>query len=277
MSVRIVSTNTADSATLSSSDFVATLPVTNLQVEGRGKVARTTNATGDKVINGNFAGAVVVACMLLYNHNLTSQATMRLQIWDAANQTGNITYDSGAIPALPALGWGEFQWGASPWGATVFTGWGSAFSDLWFDAVAGLSFRITLSDPSNPAGYLQVKRLLIGSYFEPGVNVSYGMQLGWKDNSEQVRTQGGSLRTDARVLYRALSAELGHLTPAERAIFMDIVRTIGLRKETFISVWPDAGGALERDHAMLGKFVSMPDMTHPTPSSYTSNIEFEEV
>lgn len=277
MSTRILSANTSDAAILTSADFLAGLPVTNLQVEGRGSVARTANVTGNKVINGNFAGASIVSACILYSHNLSSQATIRLQIWDAANQTGNIVYDSGTGLALPPIGWGEFQWGLSPWGANVFTGWGRAFTDMWFAPVAGLSFRITLSDPLNPAGYIQVKRLLIGPYFEPGVNVSYGLNVQWDTNDEQIRTQGGSLRTDNRVMFRTMRGTFGHLTTGERGIFMDILRRIGKRTETFVSVWPEAGGSLERDNALLGKFVQMPDLTNGNLSSYSSQLVFEEV
>lgn len=277
MSARIISANISDLATLSSSDFAATLPVTNLQVEGRGRVARTTNATGNKVINGNFAAVSITSACVLYNHNLTSQATIRLQLWDADNQTGNLVYDTGTFVALPPLGWGDFQWGLVPWGANVFTGWGRSFTDIWFPAVGAKSFRITLADAINPDGYLQVKRLLIGPYFEPAVNMEYGMNLSWQDNSDQVRTQGGSLRTDNRVLYRKLTGKLPAILSAERATWMNILRTIGKRSETFFSIYPEVGGALERDHAVLGKFTDMPDLLTDTPSSYSSTITFEEV
>ncbi len=277
MSTRIISANTSDLATLSSGDFVAGLPVSNLQVEGRGRVARTANATGDKVINGNFATVSITSACVLYNHNLTSQATIRLQLWDADNQTGTMVYDSGSGGALPPLGWGDFQWGLKPWGANVFTGWGRAFTDIWFPPIGAKSFRVTVADALNPAGYIQIKRLLIGPYFEPDVNFEYGFKLSWMDNSDQVRTQGGSLRTDNRVMYRALVGKLPAIKTSERAVWMDILRQIGKRSETFISVYPEAGGALERDHAILGKFTEMPDNTTGTPSSYSSNIVFEEV
>jgi len=277
VSIRIVTANVSDAATLSSSDFAATLPVSNLQVEGRARVARTTNATGTKTINGDFAGAAVVGSCVLYNHNLTSQATWRLRMWDALGQAGNLVFDSTMQSALPALGFGEFGWGAVPWGASVFTGWGAAFSVLWFPAVGALSFRLELVDAANPAGYLQAKRLLIGPYFEPGVNVDYGLQLYWEDNSEQRRTQGGSLRTDARVRFRVLNGQLGHLTDAERAVALETLRQIGLRTETFISVFPGAGSALERDYSLLGKFTRMPQFTNGQPSSHQAQLTFEEV
>lgn len=277
MSIRIVTANVSDAATLTASGFVSTLPVTNLQVEGRARVARTTNATGTKTINGDLAAASIVASCVLYGHNLSSQATWRLRLYAGAGQTGTVTFDSSTVGALPALGWGEFAFGAVPWGASVFTGWGSAFSVMWFAPAGALSFKLDITDATNPAGYLQAKRLLLGPYFEPGVNVDYGLQLYWQEDSEQRRTQAGSLRTDARTRYRVLAGNLGHLTDTERATAMELLRQIGLRIETFVSVHPEAGGALERDHSVLGKFTRMPQFTNGQPSSHQAGLQFEEV
>ncbi len=277
MSIRIVTSNVSDAATLTSSDFTAGLPVSNLQLEGRARVARTANATGAKTINGDLAGVSMLAACVLYNHNLTSQATWRLRLWDAVSQSGNMVYDSTTASALPALGWGEFPWGAVPWGASVFTGWGAAFSVLWFPAVLARSFRLEITDPANGDGYLQAKRLLLGPYFEPQVNVELGLQLYWEDNSVQRRTQGGSLRTDVRTRYRVLRAQLGHLSDSERAVAVETMRQIGLRTETFVSVFPGMGGAQERDYSMLGKFTSMPQFTNGELFSHQAQLAFEEV
>lgn len=277
MSIRIVTANLSDLATLTSAHFVASLPVTNLQLEGRAKVARTTNATGTKTIDGDLAGAAPVAACVLYGHNLTSQATWRLRLWDGAGQTGTVVYDSTTVTAMPALGWGGFPWGGVPWGASVFTGWGSAYSVLWFPAVGALSFRLDITDAANPAGYLQAKRLLLGPYFEPAVNVNYGLKLYWDEQSVQRRTQASSLRTDPGPRYRVLSGNLAQLTEVERATALEVLRQIGLRIETFISVHPGAGGSLERDYSMLGKFTRMPDFAHGAPSSHQAPIQFEEV
>lgn len=276
MSLRVLTPVVSDAATLTSSDFVAGLPVTNLQVEGRGRVARTADATGSKVINGDLAGVSALSGLVLYNHNLSGTALLRLQAWDGLSQTGTMVYDSGSVNATPPVGWGDFGWGAIPWGANIFYSWGRAFTDLWFPAVGALSFRITITDTSNPDGYLQIKRLLLGPYFEPFVNLEVGMQLHWEDNSEQTRTAGGSLRTDNQVLYRVLRGKLAGLKATERAPWMDLLRQIGKRSEVFISVYPDAGGKLERDHAVLGKFTQMPDIT-TLEAAYTSDLVFEEV
>jgi len=276
---RIISTNDADAATLSSGDFLAGLPVSNLQLEGRSRVARTTNATGSKVINGTWTEAKLVSALVLYGCNFTSEATLRIECWDAANQTGTKVYDSGTMPALEALGWGDFDWGLEPWGDTVFTGWQTAYAVHWFTATIGaLSFRITLADPNNDDGYLQVKRLLLGAYFEPAVNPDYGMQLNWVSNEVQTRTLAGSIRTDAQVKFRELTGSLAGLDDQERARFFDICRVVGLASECFVSVYPELGGVEERDHAMLCKFTGqLPTMQTTNPGRHAAQFKLAEV
>ncbi|MFO0253509.1 MAG: hypothetical protein ACK52V_05280, partial [Betaproteobacteria bacterium] len=189
--LRVISTNDVDAATLTSGDFTATLPVGNLQLEGRARVARTTNATGTKTINGNFAGSTLCSALVLYGHNLTGAATWRLRLYAGANQTGTVVYDSTTLTPLTSIGWGSFAWGVAPWGNGVFNDWQQPFYTLWFTGVFALSFRLDLADPLNPAGYLQASRLIIGRYLSPAFNAEYGLALAWDDNSEQRRTLGG--------------------------------------------------------------------------------------
>lgn len=275
--MRIISSNLADGAALTSADFVGTLPVSNLQVEGRARVARTANAAGLKVINGDFETARAVSGCVLYGHNLTSSATWRLQCWAGPAQTGAVVYDSSTVRALRRIGWGNFRFGLVPWGATVYSGWPRAHSVLWLpEAVGARSFRLSLADPANAAGYIQAKRLLLGSYFSPGLNPEYGLDLNWRSLTTQQRTQAASLRSDGGPKFRALSGELGHLDASERARWMEISREVGLEREVFVSVFPDAGSSLERDYSMLGKFTVMPKGSHGDWASWSSDFVIEE-
>lgn len=274
--LRIISTNEADEAVLTSSDFEGALPVGNLQLQGRARVARTTDDTGAKVIEGEWLNPRVLTACVLYGHNLTSSATWRLQCWSGAGQSGDLTYDSGTVRALRRVGWGLFRYGLVPWGSTVFTGWERAFSVLWFAAAAARSWRLTISDAGNPAGYLQAKRLLMGSYFEPAVNAEYGLELGWREDTTQQRTQASTLRSDAGPQYRRLAGNLSHLDDIERARFMELCRMAGMRREIFVSVFPETGSTQERDYALLGKFTAMPDGAHGNPASWSNTFTIEE-
>lgn len=278
--IRIISANASDTATLTSSDFIGTLPVTNLQIEGRARVARTANATGDKTINGSWSAAnpVIISAVVLYGCNFTAAAKIRVQVWDGTNQTGTLIYDSGLIDAISRVGWGEFGWGILPWGSSLFNNWSSAFSVVWIPGVVpGKSFRITFSDPANAAGYLQIKRLLIGKYFEPAVNADLGLKISWMDNSVQTRTMAGSIRTDTKERFRSITGTLAGLSSGERAAFFDITRAVGLTSELFVSVYPQVGGSQEVDHAMLCKFGSIPENTQIQYARYSGTFNFVEV
>lgn len=275
--LRLVATNAVDAATLTSSDFTATLPVTNLQLEGRARVARTTNASGTKTINGNFAGSTLCSALVLYNHNLSGTATWRLRLFNGANQTGTVVYDSTTLTPQTVVGWGAFQWGVEPWGSYIFRDWEQPFYALFFADVLALSFRLELADSVNPAGYLQAGRLIIGRYLTPYFNASYGLSLSWDTNSLQRRTLGGSVRTDRRATFRRLQFDLETLDAGERALWLDLARSASLHRELFISVYPGVGGELERDHAMLAKFSQVPALNLPVPERWSMKLELTEV
>jgi hypothetical protein len=275
--LRLVTSNVVDAATLSSSDFQASLPVTNLQLEGRARVARTVNASGTKTINGNFAGATVCSALVLYGHNLSGTATWRLRLYGSINQGGAVVYDSTTLQPQNVIGWGSFQWGVEPWGSSTFRDWEQPFWTLFFNGVLALSFRLELVDTPNPAGYLQAGRLLIGNYLSPAYNPEYGLGLTWDTNSQQRRTLGGSVRTDRRASFRRLSFDLAELNNTERATWVDLGRSAGLHRELFVTVFPGAGGELERDHALLAKFSQVPTTNIPSPNNWRTKLELTEV
>jgi hypothetical protein len=278
--VRFIIDNYADDATLSASaGVVAAMPVTNLQDPSRGRFMRTTSIAS-QTINGNFTLAALVSSVVLYSHTLTSSATWQIKFYDGLNQTGTLLFDSGAQPAYSGKSFGELIYGVDVWGASVFTGWGKAFSQLWMNSgVVALSFQIIIQDPSNTVGYWDAGRLIIGNYLEPLENIDYGaIEFGWQEDSKQTRTGGGTLRTDVAAAgsFRQLSFSLDYLNEGERAKFAEFQRKGGLRKDFFVSVFATQGGALERDHAMLGKITTLSAMGRPSyiqAGSIKLNIE----
>lgn len=275
--LRLLSTNVVDAATLTSSDFTATLPVTNLQVEGRARVARTSNATGTKTIYGNFAGTTLCSALVLYGHNLSGTATWRLRLYNGANQTGTVVYDSTTLTPQTVVGWGAFQWGAEPWGSYIFRDWEQPFYSLFFSEVYAVSFRLDITDTGNPAGYLQASRLIMGRYLTPYFNAAYGLALSWDTNSVQRRTLGGSVRTDRRATFRRLAFDLETLDAGERALWLDLARSVSLHREMFVSIYPGVGGELERDHSLLCKFSQVPASNLPVPERWSMKLELIEV
>ena len=249
------------SAAVAGGDFVTTLPVTNLQLEGRGRVGRTANAYGNKIINGDLGVTTVCTALILYAHNLSSSARFRIQCWAGANQTGSLLYDSDLT--------------GGPWPAAAS---GLRYFAAWTLPGAMRSFRVTIFEDVTALGsYIQIKRLLIGAYFEPSVNVAMGLSLAWNDSSVQRRTQGGSVRTELRALYRTLSGSLDTLTEAERVTWLAELASPGLRKEIFVSAFPGLASTKERDFSMLGKFTRLPPIEVVQATTYSGGFEIEEV
>lgn len=264
--VRFVMDNAADDATLSdgNSNILASLPEQNLQKSQRTKVVRTSN-TSDLIINISWGGlAKFVSSTALMRHNLTSDSTWRVQLYADDNQSGAVEYDSGVVDAIPAKSLGDLDWGVDPLGASVFDGWddGNRFTTIWFTQVTAKSARITVSDSGNADGYLQASRLIMGISSEPIINVDFGLTSSWQEQTKQVRSEGGSLRSDTKPQYRTFDMTMGNLSPGERSGFFENVRTVGLTQDFLVSVFPTLGGAQERDYTMQCKLTRMPTFSY---------------
>ena len=252
--VRLVTPNAADDASITVSPAaVSTLPVTNLQDSTRSKVWRSTSLA-QQTINGDFAAITAASAIGLFHHNLSATATIRCLLYSGAGQTGSTLYDSTATAVGTAsAGRHSMFWpGSSGAGSSSFR----------------ILVRDDLSSPSdNEDGYIEASRLVIGDYFEPGVNMSKGMQLSWQESTRQYRTDGGTLRSDNFDPYRRWSFRLALLTEAEREELLEIIRVIGMRQDFVISGYPTTGGATERDFSGLVKITQMPPFIY-SPADY---------
>jgi hypothetical protein len=266
INIRFIMENATDTAVITdgNSNILSSLPQSNLTKSQRSKVVRTSNVS-DLILNLNWGGSGKnISGIALIRHNLSSTATWRIQLYDAQNQTGNVLYDSGVISAIPVKSLGDLDWGVDPLGATVFDGWdeNNTFSTKWFTQVTALSVRITVADPSNTDGYIQASRLFIGVASTPTINVKYGLQSSWEEDTQQFRSEGGSLRSDSKPQFRSFVLTMDDLNNGERSAFFDNVRVVGKSLDFLVSVFPEFDGTTERDYTMQCKLSSMPRFTN---------------
>jgi hypothetical protein len=282
--LRLITNLDFDSATLSSSPACVTnAPVTNLQIGLRAKVARI-GTTGPWTISGVYASAKRVSAVSVYKHNFTSLAVLTLKLYRDAALTSQIGSDytatlGGTLQefglAFQPLGWGGSGY---KYGGETFESWPASYFTIWLNASvdAVMGFKITITD-SGASSYLEAGRIYIGDYWTPAVNASYGAKMGWKEQSRQFRTDGGSLRTEGYEPYRSFSLAFDTLNEEERAEITNTFRRLGLRKDFFMSIYPTEGGEREKDHTAAVKFVSMPDVAAPYFENFTTDIQLEEV
>lgn len=234
--MRFVFDNLADAATLSSSGGGGlALPVVNLQNGYRSRPARTHDTT-DWTVAVEFGAAVAITDIVLWRHNLTGAATWSASLFEGAGLSGTET------------DLGPFAVGADPTPARAYR-WASAILDA---PVTARSMALAISDPDNPVGYLEINRLFVGNALVLETPQDWGSNLAPHTDAQIQRTGGNVLLQEVRPGYRELGIGLSFLSDSERAATLEAGRA-NRRADLWVSAHPGAGGAVERDYAMLGR------------------------
>ncbi|MCC6193367.1 MAG: hypothetical protein IT518_02770 [Burkholderiales bacterium] len=238
----------ADAATLTATpDMRSTLPVTNLQNEFREMVARTSSLAPQDVAMVWVDPTPISACVL-YRNNLSSAATMRFRVYDEPTM-GVLLYDSGTISADLAKPFGELWWGVDPLGASYFDAFGYSVAWHWLPApVVGKYAVLTLNDPANTDGYIQASRLFVGMHWASTYPPMNGIELTHDETTKVYRTEGGSVRSEAGAVFRRLRIAFDKLPEVDRARIVELLRTVGLRGDVYVSVFDGLANAYERDY-----------------------------
>lgn len=275
---RIIFANSWDSASLNQNggDFEPSLPIGNSQIYNNSRVFRT-QTTEDVEVLFDWDSPVFLEAFAFWRHNLTSEATIRIELFNGPNQTGDVIFDSGSLLGDVPKTLGDLVWGKDPLGVSSYTGWAVASRSFFFDEVyVAASGRLTISNPTNPAGYLEIGRIYAGEAFEPTFNIDLGHSFKWETDVRSKPTAGGTVHTLDAATYRVLSFNLSHLTPGDRGVFADLTRTTSTHRDFFISLRPNQGGTVERDYSFAAKFTDLPTLTAEA-SRYQTKCKIREV
>lgn len=269
--MRLIIDNTHDSAALAATSEA--LPIKYTQRSGRAYVWRSTDTT-TQVIEATLPGAQFVDAVVLYRHNLSSSATVRIELLNGSE----VVHDAGTQPVAELITPPALRVGIDPWGATYNDSIPVQLTNYWLPITAITGYRITINDPANPAGFLQVGRVIVGLSFAPQYNPSYGVQLTWQESAENRRTEGGSLRTiGGSGLARLLNIDLNFLPESDRTKLTTELVKRGMRADVFISLYPEQGGVKEIEHAFLARRNADYSHTHDFYANWQSSIPFLEV
>ncbi|MGX9698084.1 hypothetical protein ACWYXK_13950 [Janthinobacterium lividum] len=281
--LRIIHDNAADRAVLTASSQVGALGPANLQRDSKAAVLRASVTA--QTITATWPTQEAIGCVALIFTNMTSSARMRVrgyaQPGDAVPvlDTGNIfpcpaavhgSYPWGVLP----LGWNAYKWG----GVNTWARGGGVDGVAWFAPVRVRKLVIEVSAPQSSEGYLEISRLVVGNYWSPEYNAEYGAQLQLQDASEDYRTGAGDLKTQIRPTSDKLSINLAHLTPADRARFMRILRENGKGKAMLFSLFPEnPDPLLEQDHMLYGKASNIDAVATPYFETYSTPLQIEGI
>lgn len=198
--IAIAYDNIADGGTYSGGSWAAALPLTNLKTYDPKQLARSTNATeASTVIICDLGYAAPVDVVALINTNLTDAATLRVRV--GPNADGSSALIDMTLTA------GDFGTDTPAAGRAIFY--------LNSATISARYVRWDISDESNPDGYVQFGRHIVGTVFQPDINIVYGAQIGLIDESRLSRAVNGAQYADIKPKRRRLSGAFDALTSDE--------------------------------------------------------------
>lgn len=275
--LRIISDNAADRATLTaSSQASADMAVANLRTDIKTHVWRSTGTTA--TLTATWSALETIGGVVLPFCNLTPLATIRVRGYSAVGDAVPL-FDTGVVDACPGPVLGLWGWGAAPLGSNAFAYGGGTYGRVWIPVPGAVrKLVVDISDPTNPAGYIEAARLVCGAYWEPQYNASYGAPLTMADGTTLVETAAGDLMPDIGTRRRVQSIDLSMIPAHDRAAFWDIVNSCGLAKPMLFSLYPNGADAkLEQAHQLYCRLDEPATVSTPHFQRYATTIKFKEV
>jgi len=254
---RILASGIIDSATIAATSEAYT--IANVQDEQPSKKWRSADLS-DQTIDIDFGQSELMSCIVLYNHNLTADATIQITLSENADYSTplyNVIIDG----LLPEFGLGEYYLGMDGLGGYVSTD-GTKYAIDWFNLTVARYARLIISDPTNADGYMEFGRLKAGPYIEPAISVSPGAGMTVVDESALSRSRSGALRSENKPVHRDINFTWNFLTDFERTLLINALNDVGKRSDMFISIYPEESTTREIENSVIGRMVDYSVFTH---------------
>lgn len=273
--------NQADTAVLSGGSWVPSLPLTNLQNEVQGRVARSTDASESSTwFDVDMQRLRMVRAIAIPAHNLSLQSAFRIRGGSDPDFTTN-AFDSGETDVWPTI----YPFGTVPFGADNWWGGKPTERDrrglnptlvyLLPQSTNVRLIRVEFFDEGNADGYVQAGRLFIADGWQPSINVTVG-NLGhsWEDPSLITPAISGTEYKDRRAKRRVARFAFEFLTEAEAMQAFDIMRVCGTTEEVLYIHDPD-----DTTHSLrrrwLGRLRQLSAVDYPRVASHPNSVAFE--
>lgn len=268
-------------AALSGGSWRATLPLSHLLVRTPTVIARSVDlAPASTQFDLTLPATRAVKAFAFVNHNLSPAAQWRITLGSSLGASD--AHDSGWLPVWRlSFDNGVLEWESDGW-------WSGAYDDDYvghpFAAIylapgtpAARFVRVEISDPDNPAGYVQIGRFFAGGGISPEFNMIYGMSDGWDDSSVVETAIGGSEYFDERRRARTVKFELPYISQdTEFRQFYEMHRRLGTTGE--VLYLPDAADmAACQLTGFVGRMRQLSAIEYPYYRARTLGFELKEL
>ncbi len=287
--LRIIYDNLALSSTITASSTAGSTAAANLKVNQKGLVWRS-GATTNAILLVSLGSSKLAQGIILPFTNLTSIATIQVIGYSSAPTLGGtlgtptisggtVEFDTGAVLACPwdaTVPWGS---GSIPSGSNTYAYGGGQCARVWIPiGMQEVVTHLTIQIIDTSLSYIEASHLVVGEYWSPRFNTSYGITLSPVDNSEHQRAMSGDLYTNRGTIVSKLTFELKYMTSEDKYKLLSLFKGNGISRPLFVSVFPDDDDPeKERDFQIYGKLSTLDSIVHPTFMTYSSQINLEEI
>lgn len=274
--MRIIYNNAADRATITASSTAGALGAAFLKNNYKGQAWRSTGTSATLTLE--WTTAETIAGVALAFTQLTSTATVRLRGYTNIADASPV-FDTGNVVAAPGAALGYWHWGGAVLGVNAYAYAGGAYGRAWVPTPAAVrKLVIDIIDTNNPAGYIEVGRLIAGNYWEPVVSADYGASVSPVDTSVQSRNGAGDQMVEAGTIHNKLTFTMSKMAPADRDRLWEILRGNGKARPIYINLFPnDPDTSLEQIYQVYGRLVTSPAMAMPSFKIAAASLDIEEI
>jgi hypothetical protein len=249
--------NRADSALLSASSELATLPGSNVQQAHVSRAWHTAAGVKSAYLLLDMGSALDCRLLALLGTNLTAAAEIRVRASDAdPTATSSLLLDSGTLPA------------------TAKAGYGQSYHDL--AGATARYWRIDIED-TTVEDNLQIGRVFLGPRWKPSSNQEYGWQVTPLDPSEVIESWGGQEYADERPQRRQLQFTLNWMDEAEMyGNAFAMARAAGVVRDVVAVHDSLGGGTYLNEQSVFGKLQASEPLVHQNARIFRQKFTVKE-
>ena len=271
----IIADNAARRATLAVTPLASGMSAAALQNDKVSNVCRAPGNTLTIIIV--FDKPEIIGAWHMPYCDLSPTATERTVSFADASGSSQVQ-DTGIRLARP---WADVpakgNWTSAHW-ASAYRYGGGAHARSWMTNHAARRVEITLTDPNNLQGFIEVASIVVGRVWTPSRSPDYNPSLTPGSTGETFRDGSGGRRFVNGTKFTRLGITLSQMSEADRAEFWGIQRGNGAEIPGIVSLYPaDTFGTRDRDHQMYGALVQTSAMRRPNFAEHATSVEWESM
>lgn len=272
-----------DSSVVTGGSWLSSLPAVNLLNQQPRKVARSVGLSESATtVTFDLGSPTLLSMFALIATNLSVGSMWRIVVAD------NDDFEDPSLdiqlPGRPSdVVWGSLPWGVLPWNGLL--GKDPPGGPITFykhpTTVLGRYVRIDISDPGNPAGYVQVGRFMAGDAFSPQRNMSMGVEIGIVDESRKSYSVGNQVYSDRKPPRRRIACNFEVIAESEAfGQIYDLMLEVGVSGVVLIVYDPEDNEAIlprRTIYAQLSELSPVVAVRHDPMISHTWRLAALEV